>query len=542
MLSCITGGWQAMITLLLVEDEAEAREGLKKFVPWNTIGIDRIEEATNGLAAIDLCESIRPDILLTDVRMPKVDGIQLAFYIRERFPMCKIIFVSGYSDKDYLKSAIRMGAISYIEKPISIQELSEALTQAACQYREEQKKQDTDAYLNAVTREGMPLILQKLAAGACYGIRKGADCLQLIQHLNIDNEHCSVCTLAVKLHEDAALTEYESEYFRADIIAFVNSDACQTDSMKPAACFLDSRSLIVHCFFTGSADSNSQLAVLSGFLSKLNSKYSGKYVFTAVTGTVAESLQDIPRSFQSAQKMVKALFYNKKGELYTFSDLKEYAFTLSNDDVNEFDRLLQDQPGEVHAWLARLEDSISRYPCTDIGYVKNVFFMFYEQMALAARKRNIKIGLLDEDKAYFWQELSRMETLHDITLYFHSLADSYSYATGTTITAGVAIQDIIEYIKKNYNDQNLSIKKIAEYSHYDYYYLCSLFKKNVKTTLNDFIAKIRVEKAIGFLKDRHIRLHDITGMVGYSDPSYFTKLFKKHVGSTPSEFRKKYCL
>lgn len=531
-----------MITLFLVEDEEDAREGLKKFIPWEAMGIDKIEEAANGLEAVGLCESVCPDILITDVRMPKMDGIQLAFYIRERFPMCRILFVSGYSDKEYLKSAIRIGAVSYIEKPIDIGELKDTLEQTVMQCLQDRKKMKEEENSKANSKESFPLILQRLAAGACFTDNNGVECLRLADNLITDSGPCLIHTLAIKIHEDAALTEYEREFYRDDIISFINGKSSIPEDLRPAACFIDGRSLIVHCFFPGPPDEEARKALLIRFLARLNLRYSGKFVFTAVMGKAAESPLDIPASFRSAQRLVKTLFYCAKGELHLAPDVREEEFALPAT-ANMFDRLMADGlPDKLHAWLDNLETSIAMHPGTDIGYVKNVYFKIYEQISLAARKRNVQELMLVGDVTYFWQELSLMETLHDITLYFHSLADSYFAATGITASSGPAIQEIMEYIRVHYTDLDLSIRKIAEFSHYDYFYLCTLFKRKTKSTINDYIAKVRVEKAIELLKDKRVRLLDITGMVGYSDPSYFTKLFKKHVGSTPSEFREKYYL
>jgi two-component system, response regulator YesN len=526
-----------MITLLLVEDETEVREGLKKFIPWDSIGIDKIEEAIDGLAAIGLCESIRPDILLTDIRMPKMDGIQLAIYIRERFPLCRIIFISGYSDKDYLKSAIKVGAVSYIDKPVDIQELQQVLAQTVIQCRQDLKKKEEQEYLGAISKAGYPLILQKLAASACYNGQEG---MLLASHLDILSS-CAVVTLTVKLHEDAALSEEEGEYFRNSIIAFINESDFRTEEMKLAAFFLDRRTLVIHCFFPGHTSNATQNDLITDFLADLNQNYDSKYVFTAVAGKSAKDPLGIPDSFKSAQRMVKILFYRPKGTLHTTFGIKNSEFELTGSFVNEFDKLiLNGRLEETHVWLDRLEQSILQHPMTEIGYIKNIYFNIYEQIASAAKKRYENISLIEEEYTYIWQALSMMETLYDITQFFHSMINSYFNIFDKTDLTVSVIQDIKEYIKIHFCDSDLSIKKIAEIFHYDYYYLCSLFKKKTDITINTYISQVRVEKAIELLKERHVTLHEITNLVGYNDPSYFTKLFKKYAGVTPSEYREKH--
>ena len=112
-----------MIKLLIVDDEENTREGLKNFVPWAELGIDDICLAGDGVAALDVFAQEDPDIILCDVRMPRMNGIEFAQNVKERKSGCKIIFLSGFSDKEYLKSAIKLGATDYIEKPVIMREL-----------------------------------------------------------------------------------------------------------------------------------------------------------------------------------------------------------------------------------------------------------------------------------------------------------------------------------------------------------------------------------------------------------------------------------
>jgi two-component system response regulator YesN len=116
-----------VLKVLIVEDERMARETLRDFVPWRELGIEGVETAENGAEALEKISHCMPDLLLCDIRMPRIDGLELANIVRERNQECGIIFLSGYSDKDYLKTAIRVRAADYIEKPINIGEISAAV-------------------------------------------------------------------------------------------------------------------------------------------------------------------------------------------------------------------------------------------------------------------------------------------------------------------------------------------------------------------------------------------------------------------------------
>lgn len=132
-----------MIKLLLVDDEPVTRNGLMKHVPWNELGVDTVKDARDGIEAFEIAERFHPDIIVSDIRMPGLEGIKFCEMIREKYPDCKIIFISGYSNKRYLKAAIEINALSYVEKPININEMKEAVRKAVVLCLENEKKRRT---------------------------------------------------------------------------------------------------------------------------------------------------------------------------------------------------------------------------------------------------------------------------------------------------------------------------------------------------------------------------------------------------------------
>ena len=119
-----------MIKVLIADDERFTRQGILDMVDWDNLNVSEVKEAYDGINALEILKDFEPNILLTDVRMPRLNGIDLAFKTRELYPNCMILFMSGYSDKEYLKSAIKLKAINYVEKPIEIEELEENLNNA----------------------------------------------------------------------------------------------------------------------------------------------------------------------------------------------------------------------------------------------------------------------------------------------------------------------------------------------------------------------------------------------------------------------------
>lgn len=181
-----------MMKLLIVDDEENTRIGLRDFVPWSELGIDAISVAGEGYAALDLFSREDPDIILCDVRMPRMNGIEFARRAKMMKPGCKLIFLSGFSDKEYLKAAIKLGATDYIEKPVIMNELKSVIEQAVKQLDEERvsEKPETgpinDWQDPASRKDPADIKIHKLEAYVekHYG-DKGLSIQRISQHLDL---------------------------------------------------------------------------------------------------------------------------------------------------------------------------------------------------------------------------------------------------------------------------------------------------------------------------------------------------------------------
>src|SRR5690606_30108105 len=144
------------------EDEIRTREFLRNHIPWEELGIGEVDVARNGLQALEKAEDWRPNIIMCDVRMPKLNGIEFAQQYRKLDPECKLIFLSGFSDKEYLMSAINLKALTYIEKPIVVSEVRSVIETAVQLCREEKKKKDEESQLYANIDRSLPFLRQEM--------------------------------------------------------------------------------------------------------------------------------------------------------------------------------------------------------------------------------------------------------------------------------------------------------------------------------------------------------------------------------------------
>jgi two-component system, response regulator YesN len=149
--------------LLIAEDEYYTRQGIMDEIDLAAIGVDEVAQADDGVNALRIAEAFRPDIVLADVRMPRMDGIAMSFELRKSFPHCHIVIMSGYADKEYLKSAIELKAVSYIEKPFRTRELREVLARAVSLCHQERNREEREAALLKRAQTGMPLLRGEVA-------------------------------------------------------------------------------------------------------------------------------------------------------------------------------------------------------------------------------------------------------------------------------------------------------------------------------------------------------------------------------------------
>ncbi|MCR4587282.1 MAG: response regulator [Lachnospiraceae bacterium] len=192
-----------MLNLLIVDDEKMTRDTLLSQIPWESMSISQVRTARNGLDALDVCHDFTPDICLCDVKMPKMNGIQLGYSLRDKFPSCKIIYLSGYCDKDDLKSAIEIGAVSYIEKPISFSNVKEVVNRTvACiltEKRLQEQQQEEKELLKKLRAQFTDEEIEELSSEKKRGQRERLTTANPVVNRAIDYiyEHFSMAELSI---------------------------------------------------------------------------------------------------------------------------------------------------------------------------------------------------------------------------------------------------------------------------------------------------------------------------------------------------------
>lgn len=502
-----------MLNLLIVEDEQVIRAGLEKHVPWKELGIDKVFTAENAQSGLRVCENYRPDIVVSDINMPGMNGIELCKCFREKFPQCQIVFISGYSDKEYLKAAIALGAVSYVEKPIDIAELSAAVKQAAEQVRQHsrQKENVLHALLQPVAGEKTELPL--------FGAEKSLEKDVFFQIFlwkrkeiirNVE-EFIQICWQAVEeitgKHKDRL--HLMADYVEENCFALLLSTDC--------------------------ADLLAEKEMSRKFCEILLSKRNEQDRWFLSAGSSVSSLQEIICSYRSAKNAMKVLAY-KGWNHYALADesTQEYLGTISLEDEHAFRKALTESKVEearrlLSVWSMRLveEQAEMSFQVRNIYYILDTIIMQVEDMTPRMQRKCTDAGRHFLDEA---------QTIYEMQEYVDEHLQWFGH-DHEEVNTNSLIKKVMDYMNSHLSDKNMSIKLLADEVYLTPTYLSSLFKKTTGSTIGQYLTEIRMNKAQELLMDTGLKLYQIAEMVGFEDANYFAKTFKKKTGMLPSEYR-----
>lgn len=496
-----------MFHLLIVEDEKHTREGLRRHINWEEIDIGRVTAVASGKAALEAAQAVAPDILLSDIRMPHMTGIELASKIREVNPKCKIIFLSGYADKEYLISAIELKAMNYLEKPVDLEELKKTVRNAVDQLRSElQEELIHNSYQLTLSMVRDEIVMSLLDPELDWK-QFEKNFIPLYFSWGKVGSYNLICIRTVCRTEILQDGEDWAERITQKLFSM--------GSLSPGNCLygkIDEREVILIV-------NDVSLSTVRADLGRIQEFIQTEWGCDSTIG-ISGTLHSLMR-ISEVGKMIRQLtayeeFYYEKQCIYDFRvPLQVKPLPVEIFSLSEFNRI----------GAEKLFQLLEGEKFTDIAAIRRELYKLYLIMA----EKSWNDHILSWDAFSCCTLTEYRELLYDELNTFQLLgSDNYD----------VKIKKTIHYILWNYTMPDLSIKKIAEHVGLSQNYLSSLFKNQTGMTINDFLNNIRVERAGKLLRKTDLKLYEIAEKVGLSDPNYMSTVFKKRYGVSPMAYRK----
>lgn len=548
--------------LLIADDETLTREGLVSSIDWESLGITEIYQADDGVNGLQIARRHKPDIILSDVRMPRMDGIHMAMEIESFLPDASIIFMSGYSDKEYLKAAIKLKAIDYVEKPLDPEEIYTAVKNALFRLEQTMRTRRNENLYSLETSSHLALLLTMpykeheeqivaltdelhipSASAGCYVtyIVKSAPPRQNNRGVDPRGSRQGYASMNLarcpqELNSMGSNPPRMQEFY-ADFQKFV--------SRYHLCAFYIRSHVFYHVFHLmgDHAPSAVTLSEVETFLAEFFEKL-GEYYISH--GESVSGISHVYQSYASAVVYMQSSFFFAPGTLLDGELLagckKEFPKNFSPEHlIHDFSDLLMEKgEDECERFLLSLHDAFSKNAGLLPNQTKDTYYKLFNTLGGCRQKRLLSADTISMDgeenvmdaleRCFSFDELHRLLT-EKTRLFFQALTN-YDPEDST-------IFKIKEYVSRHYAKDTLSIKEISEHVYLSASYVCTYFKAQTGQTLNQYLTEYRMERAMQLLADERCQITEISSRVGYHDDNYFSKSFRKFTGLSPSKYREK---
>ncbi|MFC0334826.1 response regulator [Paenibacillus sepulcri] len=544
-----------MYKLLIVDDEPTVRSGLQTYFNWSSFGIEVMGEADDGDVALEMIGMEQPDLILTDVRMPNMDGITLSRQISAHYPQCKIIFVSGHDDADYLKSALKVSAVDYIFKPVNLQELSAVMKRVVADLDAERAEQRLKQDLQVKLKEGMPLLREKFLLSLIDNSVPKLELGERLEFLGLDLPvEASYWVIVISVDDLAEVMASRSERDRQLLWYSVLNICQELIATHLGGYAFEHRNgefvgvLRMDMEGDNAPDAAEALFALAGDIRDNLERWLKISVTIGISDRVA-ALSHLAHSYKQAREAADHKWYLGKNRIITMDSLEIPETDASS--INRYDlahnellisALKAADPDKLREVLDHIFTDLSRNRRDGLKYGRNVCLQIVLAVGQLLLELNAQSSELEGAESLLWEALFEQETLGEMRQLIESHLSAVCERIREKRTGKVAnlVERVRTIIEQSYADGGLTVADIGKAVYLTPTYVSLLFKQETGQTVNEYLTQVRVDKAKELLRDPQYKFYDICYAIGYTDPSYFTKLFKKATGVTPSVYRDNY--
>lgn len=518
-----------MFKAFIVDDDPAIVKGLITLINWEEYGLDISGTAYNGLEALEFIASSSPDILVTDIKMPYMDGLELIRRVKQIAPQTRFIVLSGYDDFIYLKESIKLGIENYILKPVNLEEFTATLVNILDKLQNSRLQQSDFDKDKDIIRNN---VLHRLVTGSISEEEQNERLMHLGIKLN-DGPY-TICILRVLAHKT-------NETIPNEIMTKFGK--------------ICNKIIIKHELGFTFCSPEGDILFLSHSDKKMIDSFSIRKVLEECLDTVKNSVHlDLFITMGSFENNWRRLHksYKKAKELQQYSIILP-PNSILNDEIekntsniqirqilasNEINKIIASK--DIDSLLDHIDGIFDRI-CTLKGitpsFVQNsaveILFLIINNVISAEGGSHI----LDQELHRPVSDIFKLQSLEEIIKFTKDTAQSIIlYLIHKQQSFHPIIKRVIDYIRVNYSKE-LSLKCLAYDFNINTNYLGRLFKEELGEYFTDYLNKIRVEKAKELLSKTNKSTREISTIVGYTDPNYFYSLFKKYTGVSPSDFK-----
>lgn len=528
-----------MYRVILVDNEQTIRNGIRNSVNWNRLGLEVVGEAADGQSALRKIDELSPDILITDIKMPQMDGLQLSELALAMSPELKIIIISGFDDFKYAQKGIRIGVSGYLLKPVREKELEELLVKITAELAEKREMRSAQETLSKFNVDY--LVLGKFFRDIIFG--KANDAAEIEKQLMSGNINSfAVMVLEVDNYLNVIRDMSEEEQRSFSRVFFETADAYFSQNGGVVNVAADNCTCIVALYDTEESRVSNNILKISIQLRQI--MRNRNISISIGIGRNYSSAQGWRMSYQEARKALKQKFLMGEGSTIYYSGVEKmeanYDFSQMKtvgEVVDAVRRTDADALGQVleRATIEMMTGGqmMSAYVNLFVSSVFRKVLVFLESIDISAEE-------IFENPMEVYADLLNRQTIRDTTDRLREQLLKVIRYIGLKKQGKFSeyIDRAKRYIEEHYTESDINIEKIAGQIQMSVSYFSMEFKKYVGITYIEFLTDLRIRRAKELLRGTALKISEISEMVGYENPSYFNFIFRKNVGKTPGEYRK----
>ena len=513
-----------MYRVIIVDDEPVIRRGLRETIEWDALGLEVAGEAADGAEALKLIREIRPEILITDIRMPEMDGLELIREVKKLDFSIKITILSGYSDYDYLKAAIRLGVDNYLLKPIDNDELISNLKNAVSEIEKE-------AAISLQIRQGTVLLrsntLRRLVTGhiSPEELKEKAEFL----HIPLDAEQylCAVCSM------NRQIPAGKREQFYRDVIAE------KSGGQQMAFMDSDGNLALLMIFDDAPADRNGIQQALEALAEKAMREREIPLMIGA--GRMAEGADRIRESFESAREALEYGAFLKNGGVIWYDEVPETSRAEQIPDRIDYDRIRdtirRGEQENLKEYLRSELDAMTAEAGAPHHRVRDLIMHIAVRITDCFRTIYGSMNAFREPADFDFARLFSLRSYSDMRSWLFQLCDGLFAANHALLGKSTSVVGLaVDYIMEHYRE-GVTLRQVAADCHVNTSYLGQIFRKETGSAFTDYVNALRIQEASRLLGDPTLKVYEIAEQVGFTDYHYFLKIFRKVTGKSPTELR-----
>ena len=535
-----------LYSIILVDDEEEVRKSIIKQIDWESAGFKVVGDAENGEDALEKIEVLEPDVVLTDIRMPYMDGLTLAEKIRQRYPSMKVVIFSGYDDFEYAQKAIKLNVTEYILKPVNVEELTSILKRIKSNLDEEIEEKRNVSRLRENYRKSLPIIREQFFNDMVHR-RLSDDLIELkLREYDIPITGARKWVIAavdVEKSDDRSKKTLslheEEELIPISVMQIVREKLksyCRFSLFQSTA----EAEMVVIAALDDDNTTTGLIDVLGDIC-----KEAKRILEVPVTIGIGHSVTGLSKIAGSYQSAVEALGYKAvvgSGITIYINDMEPVGsgkLEFDNADESDFISAVKFGPDEkIEAVTAR---NSGKLESAKVHYRQQQVYVFgvLNTIIQMIQQYDLNLEEILGGELEYLSVIDKLQKREEFGEWLLKTAHKMNQAINQErdITTRQVIQQAKQYIMDNYQNPDLSVEMICRHLHMSPAYFSTMFKKETGQAYIAYLTEIRLNKAVELLNKTDDKTYVIASKVGYQEQNYFSYVFKKKFGVSPTKFR-----